>query len=90
MDSIEMSNLNRQFLFRKRDVRHNKSTTAAKAAQVMNPDFQPKALTIKVAPDTENTYHDGFWREQDAVVNALDNVQVSTVFVWLLALRPAL
>jgi ubiquitin-activating enzyme E1 len=75
MDSIEVSNLNRQFLFRPRDVRKNKSTCAAAAATVMNPQLVPNALTIKVAPDTEATYTDAFWSKQDAVINALDNVQ---------------
>lgn len=40
MDRIEVSNLNRQFLFRPDDVGAPKSTTAAKAAQVMNPDMK--------------------------------------------------
>jgi ubiquitin-activating enzyme E1 len=42
-DIIEISNLNRQFLYRAWDVQHSKSETSAKAALVMNP-----AMKIKV------------------------------------------
>lgn len=36
-DSIEISNLNRQFLFRQADVTHSKSATACAKAKAMNP-----------------------------------------------------
>ena len=75
MDIIENSNLCRQFLFREWDVQQEKSTVAARAATVMNPEFQPLALNIKVAPDTSTTYNDHFWNSQDIIVNALDNVK---------------
>ena len=75
MDSIEISNLNRQFLFRKKDVRRDKSTAACEAASIMNPSLNVCALTTKVAPETESIYNDTFWNEMDCIVNALDNVQ---------------
>mmetsp|Transcript_2869 Transcript_2869/g.10148 ORF Transcript_2869/g.10148 Transcript_2869/m.10148 type:complete len:1131 (-) Transcript_2869:105-3497(-) len=74
MDTIEVSNLNRQFLFRSKDVGQMKSTTAAAAAKAMNGDFRVEALTDKMAPDTEDKYDDVFWRRLDGVCNALDNV----------------
>jgi ubiquitin-like 1-activating enzyme E1 B len=37
MDTIETSNLNRQFLFRKRHVGQSKSRVAAEAVKVMRP-----------------------------------------------------
>lgn len=74
MDAIEVSNLNRQFLYREWDVKHMKSEVAAKAAAKMNPHMNIKALTIKVAPDTEEVYNDAFWTPLTGVCNALDNV----------------
>jgi ubiquitin-activating enzyme E1 len=43
-DRIEVSNLNRQFLFRAKNVGHPKSLTAAEAAKVMNPEFRVNAM----------------------------------------------
>lgn len=75
MDTIEGHNLNRQFLFRTEDVEKAKSTTAARAAQVMNPDLQVVAMQDPVGEDTEHIFHDEFWDSQDVMVNALDNIK---------------
>lgn len=74
MDTIEKSNLNRQFLFRSHDVQKCKSTVAAAAAQHMNPDFNVVAHTNRVGQDTEDVYNDDFFEELDGVCNALDNI----------------
>ncbi|GBG26662.1 Ubiquitin-activating enzyme, putative [Hondaea fermentalgiana] len=74
MDAIELSNLNRQFLFRSQHIGKMKSVVAADQARNMNPDFEVKAMESKVAPDTENLFNDAFWAGMDIVVNALDNV----------------
>lgn len=80
MDSIEKSNLNRQFLFRPKDVGKNKSEVAAAAVAVMNSDFEGKieAKLDKVGADTEDIYTDAFWKDIDIVTNALDNVEART------------
>jgi len=49
MDTIEKSNLSRQFLFRNKDIGEFKSHTAAKAAKAMN-----------ISPATENIFDDIF------------------------------
>ncbi|KAI7827274.1 hypothetical protein BX661DRAFT_182968 [Kickxella alabastrina] len=72
MDTIEKSNLNRQFLFRPSDVGKLKSDTAAAAVVKMNPDLQGKI--DRVGAETECIYNDGFFEGIDAVTNALDNV----------------
>jgi ubiquitin-activating enzyme E1 len=75
MDTIEKSNLSRQFLFRDTDIGKAKSTAAACAAKRMNPDFKVMALELRVGPETEGTFNDDFWEQMSGVCNALDNVQ---------------
>ncbi|KAK6459665.1 uncharacterized protein RJT20DRAFT_125008 [Scheffersomyces xylosifermentans] len=79
-DSIEKSNLNRQFLFRPKDVGKNKSDVAAVAVQKMNPDLKGKieSMLDKVGSETENIFNDEFWNGLDLVTNALDNVDART------------
>lgn len=76
MDQIEKSNLNRQFLFRPKDVGKLKSDCAAEAVQAMNPELQGKIVTLRdrVGSDTEHVYNEDFWEGLDGVTNALDNV----------------
>lgn len=80
MDSIEKSNLNRQFLFRPSDVGKLKSDCASGAVQKMNPDLLGKIVSLKdrVGPDTEHVFPEDFWEGLDAVTNALDNVEART------------
>jgi len=74
MDTIEKSNLNRQFLFRPWDVQNAKSTTAAKAVKQMNPNINIDAQNSRVGPETESFYTDEFFEKLDGVANALDNL----------------
>jgi len=80
MDSIEKSNLNRQFLFRPKDVGALKSECAAAAVAAMNPDLKGHIVTLqdKVGNDTEHIFNEDFWNELDGVTNALDNVDART------------
>lgn len=73
-DTIEKSNLSRQFLFRDGDIGKPKSTVAAQAAQRLNPDFKVLPLQNRVSPETETVFDDKFWEGLGLVVNALDNV----------------
>ncbi|CAK8690473.1 unnamed protein product [Clavelina lepadiformis] len=75
MDTIEKSNLNRQFLFRPRDVQKMKSSCAADAIKKMNPLARVVANQDRVGPETEHVYTDTFFEGLDGVANALDNVQ---------------
>lgn len=77
MDTIEKSNLNRQFLFRPWDVTKLKSVTAAEAVKRMNPDLNNRITCFqdRVGADTEEIFNDDFWNQLDFVTNALDNVE---------------
>lgn len=80
-DSIELSNLNRQFLFRAQSVGKNKAVEAAKACGDMNPQFHVRAMDLRMNQDSvASVFHDEFWLGVDLVINALDNVP-SRVFV---------
>ncbi|KAJ7866164.1 ubiquitin activating enzyme [Mycena leptocephala] len=77
LDTIEKSNLNRQFLFRPRDLGKFKAEVAAAAVAEMNPDLRGKikARQDAVGPDTEDIYDEQFFAGIDGVTNALDNVK---------------
>ncbi|KAI0320611.1 ubiquitin activating enzyme [Amylostereum chailletii] len=77
LDTIEKSNLNRQFLFRAKDLGNFKAEVAAAAVSDMNPDLKGHILSKQepVGPDTENIYGDDFFAGIDGVTNALDNVK---------------
>ena len=73
-DTIEKSNLSRQFLFRDWDIGQAKSTAAAREALRINPALRVRPLQNRVSPDTEAVFGDSFWGGLSLVVNALDNV----------------
>ncbi|KAL7020063.1 hypothetical protein ACKWTF_011370 [Chironomus riparius] len=75
MDLIEKSNLNRQFLFRPKDVQSPKSRVAAAAVKQMNPELNVTYHENRVGAATENIYDDDFFERLDGVANALDNIE---------------
>jgi ubiquitin-activating enzyme E1 len=80
MDTIEKSNLNRQFLFRPADVGKLKSECAAAAVAEMNPELKGKISSYRerVGQETEGVFGDAFFDGLDSVTNALDNVDART------------
>lgn len=76
MDTIELSNLSRQFLFRRKHVNKAKSSSASSVVVGMNPEIASCLDTklIKVGPSTEDVFTAQFWDSLDFVVNALDNL----------------
>lgn len=74
-DNIEISNLNRQFLFRKQHVGKNKSETACSVGRYINHDVNFEALKLRVSQENESIFDDSFWTNLNFVVNAVDNVK---------------
>eukprot|EP00004_Rigifila_ramosa_P002992 TRINITY_DN1309_c0_g1_i1.p1 TRINITY_DN1309_c0_g1~~TRINITY_DN1309_c0_g1_i1.p1 ORF type:complete len:1097 (-),score=298.82 TRINITY_DN1309_c0_g1_i1:48-3098(-) len=74
-DTIERSNLTRQFLFRNHMIGQSKSAAAANVAVHMNKDFHIRPFQDRVSPQTESFFNDEFWGSLDGVCNALDNVK---------------
>lgn len=72
-DSIEKSNLNRQFLFRNSDIGKMKSIQAAAAVKKMNSEVRIEAHTNKLCSETRTVYTDTFFQSLDGCANALDN-----------------
>jgi ubiquitin-activating enzyme E1 len=73
-DNIEVSNLNRQFLFRQSNVGHSKSECACTIAKGINPELNVKDYMTRVGEDTEAVFNDKLWESLDFVVNAVDNI----------------
>ena len=76
-DHIERSNLNRQLLFREKDVGSSKSTVAANYLRkhLGNNSINITALTFAVSPETEDFFNPTFWQNIDVVITALDNTE---------------
>lgn len=75
MDIIERSNLNRQFLFRNKDIGNSKSTSGLGAVKEMNPQVNGTAHENRVGVETEGVYNREFYQTLDFVANALDNIK---------------
>ena len=74
-DNIEISNLNRQFLFRKNNVGQSKSITAVKSVQEMNPSFNAEGMQTKVCKETEELFNEDFWEKQNFIIFAVDSIE---------------
>lgn len=71
LDTIDLSNLNRQFLFNKSHIKKSKSLVAASVAGPFNPyvEIHPHHGNIK-----ESQFGFDFFKTFDVVLNALDNL----------------
>jgi ubiquitin-activating enzyme E1 len=73
-DSIEKSNLNRQFLFRPGHIGKPKSTTAVEVIRKMKFGTEYTATLEKVGPDNVD-FTNNMMTQVDGVINALDNIK---------------
>ncbi|XP_074692655.1 ubiquitin-like modifier-activating enzyme 7 isoform X7 [Strix aluco] len=75
MDTVALSNLHRQLLYRSVDISKPKSVVAAAAVRRMNPNVRVTAHQNEVGPATEPLYGDNFFRRLDGVASALDTLE---------------
>ncbi|KAF4659034.1 E1 ubiquitin-activating protein uba2 [Perkinsus chesapeaki] len=71
LDTIDVSNLNRQFLFRRHHVNRPKAEVASEAAMAFNKEVK---IDGKLGNVKEPQYSSTFFSSFDVVLNALDNV----------------
>ncbi|CAD7698859.1 unnamed protein product [Ostreobium quekettii] len=71
LDTIETSNLNRQFLFRKRHVGQSKAQVAAEAVLQFKPDVK---ITAHQANIKELKFGVDYFKGFDVILNGLDNL----------------
>ena len=62
-DNIEISNLNRQFLFRRRDIGKSKSKCACQEAKKMNPSLNCIDRQSRIGPENEQIFDEKFLDE---------------------------
>lgn len=72
-DTIEVSNLSRQFLFHSENVSESKAKVAGEKVRVFNPNFKVKAFQDKMSREVEEKYNEEFYGKLDGIINALDN-----------------
>ncbi|CAD6889360.1 unnamed protein product [Tilletia controversa] len=71
LDTIDLSNLNRQFLFQKQHIKQPKALVARATALQFNPHV---SITAHHANIKEPRFGPSYFRQFDAVLNALDNI----------------
>lgn len=71
LDTIDLSNLNRQFLFRKKDVKQSKALVAAHTASAFNPHVRINPIHANIK---DPQFDVSWFRTFDIVLNALDNL----------------
>lgn len=74
-DHIEISNLNRQFLFSKKDVNQSKSKIASQEAKKINDKFNCDYLELLVNKENEKIFNEEFWIKQNFILTAVDNAE---------------
>lgn len=72
LDTIDVSNLNRQFLFRRKHVGKSKAVEAALAIQAMVPGTEVTGITGNIK---ESRFDVVFFKQFTLVCNALDNLE---------------
>ncbi len=73
LDTIDLSNLNRQFLFRQKDIKKPKASTAVNAVEQFN-FFKTKLIPYQASIYETETFPLSWFKQFDIIFNALDNI----------------
>ena len=74
-DNIEISNLNRQFLFQEEHKGKSKAFIASKSAKEINPDCNFKYLSKRISPENKYIFKNSYFNKFDFVLGAIDSSQ---------------
>ncbi len=74
-DIIELSNLNRQFLFKNTDIKNYKSKIACINIRKINNKFNCIDYQKKVCEKEDYFFNYKFWKKQDLIILAVDNIE---------------
>ena len=74
-DNIEISNLNRQFLFRRKDIGKSKSKIACEKIKMKYKEMNLEPLQLEVCEQNKSYFTNQFWKNQDFILMAVDNLK---------------
>lgn len=74
-DSIEISNLNRQFLFHEENKGKSKALIASKSAKEINPDCNYSYLNKRISPENKYIFKKSYFDKVNFVLGAIDSSQ---------------
>ena len=74
-DLIEISNLNRQFLFHKENIGESKAICSCNSAKIINKEINFKPICEKLCTNTEKKFSKSFYSQFDIIFSCLDNYE---------------
>ena len=74
-DNIELSNLNRQFLFHEENKGKSKAYIACQSAKEINNELNCNYIPKRISPENKNIFNKSYFKNVDFVLGAIDSNQ---------------
>ena len=74
-DNIEISNLNRQFLFHEEHKGKSKACIACQSSKEINKDLICSYISKRISPDNKDIFNKSYFKDVDFVLGAIDSNQ---------------